>query len=82
MPSAVAIDRFGLDEETYLTFAVSYGFDVREWPGYITLHEVRELTMTTWLMQNVGESDKTAKEFELRVTYLREKDFRRAWNFF
>jgi hypothetical protein len=38
--------------------------------------------MTTWIMQNIGESPATAAEFALRVTSLRERDFRRAWNFF
>jgi hypothetical protein len=82
MPTAVAVDRFGLAEETYLAFAESYGFDVRAWPGYLALREVRELTMTTWLMQNVGENDRTAQEFDLRVSCLRERDFSRGWNFF
>lgn len=82
MPTAIAVDRFGLPEDTYVAFAAAYGFDVRTWPGYLVLREVRELTMTTWLMQNIGENDATAKEFDLRVGCLRERDFVRGWNFF
>lgn len=38
--------------------------------------------MTTWIMQNVGESPAVAAEFALRVGSLRERDFTRAWHFF
>jgi Ser/Thr protein kinase RdoA (MazF antagonist) len=82
MPTAIAVDRYGLPEERYLEFAATYGFDVREWPGYPVLREIRTLTMTTWIMQNIGESAAAAEEFALRVDSLRERDFERAWNFF
>lgn len=38
--------------------------------------------MTTWIMQNIGESLATADEFALRVGSLRDRDFERACNFF
>jgi len=82
MPTAIAVDRYGLPEQRYQEFARAYGFDVRQWPGYPVLREVRTLTMTTWIMQNIGESEAAAKEFALRVDSLRERDFERAWNFF
>ena len=82
MPTAIAVDRYGLPEERYREFAAVYGFDVRGWAGYPVLREIRTLTMTTWIMQNVGESEAAAAEFALRVDSLRERDFERAWNFF
>lgn len=82
LPTAIAVDRYGLPEEQYREFADAYGFDVRTWAGYPVLREVRELTMTTWIMQNVGESRAVAAEFALRVASLRERDCKRAWNFF
>jgi aminoglycoside phosphotransferase (APT) family kinase protein len=82
LPSAIAVDRYGLPEKEYREFAGAYGFDVRTWTGYPVLREVRELTMTTWIMQNVGESRAIADEFALRVACLRERDSKRAWNFF
>jgi Ser/Thr protein kinase RdoA (MazF antagonist) len=82
LPTAIATKRYGLHEERYRQFADAYGFDVRGWAGYPVLREVRELTMTTWIMQNVGGSPAAAAEFELRVSSLRERDFERAWNFF
>jgi Ser/Thr protein kinase RdoA (MazF antagonist) len=82
MPTAVAAERYGLPEERYEQFAAAYGFDVRDWAGYPVLREVRQLTMTTWIMQNAGESAAVAAEFSLRVNSLRERDFARAWNTF
>ena len=82
LPTAIAVERYGLAEGSYLQFATTYGFDVRKWPGYPILREIRELTMTTWIMQNIGESQAAAAEFALRVASLRERDFERAWNFF
>ncbi len=80
MPTAIARARFGLAEREYQEFAITYGFDVRDWPGYPVLREIREMTMTTWLMQNVGESKAAAAEFAVRVGSLREGDTSRAWN--
>jgi Ser/Thr protein kinase RdoA (MazF antagonist) len=82
LPTAIAVDRYRLPEETYQEFADTYGFDVRRWDGYPVLREVRELTMTTWIMQNIGESEGVAAEFALRVSSLRERDSKHAWNFF
>jgi Ser/Thr protein kinase RdoA (MazF antagonist) len=82
LPQAVAVDRYGLSEAQYREFADTYGFDVRAWDGYPVLREVRELGMTTWIMQNVGESPAAAAEFALRVASLRERDTHRVWNFF
>lgn len=82
LPTAVAVDRFGLPEEQYQDFTAIYGFDVREWSGYRTLREVRELGMTTWLMQNVNEDPAIAAEFKVRLSSLQESDFGRRWSFF
>jgi Ser/Thr protein kinase RdoA (MazF antagonist) len=82
LPTVIAVDRYSLPEEEYRDFADTYGFDVRTWTGYPVLREVRELTMTTWIMQNVGESRAITDEFALRVACLRERDSNRAWNFF
>jgi hypothetical protein len=82
MPTAIAVERYGLPEDRYREFAAAYGFDVRGWAGYPVLRDIRQLTMTTWIMQNVGESPAAAEEFARRVGSLRERDFARAWNFF
>ncbi len=80
LPTSIARERFGLPEERYREFADAYGFDVRAWHGYPVLREIRELTMTTWIMQNIGEDPAIAAEFALRVACLRERDFESAWH--
>lgn len=82
LPTAIAVERYGLADDRYLEFAATYGFDVRRWPGYPVLRQIRELTMTTWIMQNIGESSEVADEFALRVGSLRDQDLGRPWNFF
>jgi Ser/Thr protein kinase RdoA (MazF antagonist) len=82
LPTSIAVPRYGLPEERYEEFAAAYGFDVRSWPGYPVLREIRELTMTTWIMQNVRQSPDVAAEFALRVASLRERDRERTWHFF
>jgi Ser/Thr protein kinase RdoA (MazF antagonist) len=82
LPSAIGVERYGRPEQQYQEFARTYGFDVRSWAGYPMLREVRELTMTTWIMQNIGESPAVAAEFAVRVASLRERDSGRAWTYF
>ena len=82
LPTSIAVQRYGLSEERYQEFAAAYGFDVRTWDGYPVLREIREVTMTTWIMQNVLESKAIADEFALRVACLRERDSERSWHFF
>ena len=42
------------------------------------LRAARELGMTTWLAQNIGESREIADEVGLRVASLREGDLERG----
>lgn len=58
--------------DEYAAFTAAYGFDVRGWEaGYPTLRSVHEIKMTTWLMQNVDESDEIAQEYQARLRTLR-----------
>ncbi len=82
LPTSIAVQRYGLPEQRYQEFAASYGFDVRTWDGYPVLREIREVTMTTWIMQNVLESKPIADEFALCVACLRERDSERPWHSF
>ncbi|TKA00195.1 aminoglycoside phosphotransferase family protein [Actinacidiphila oryziradicis] len=79
IPTATAVDRFGLPRTEYAEFCRIYGRDVTDWDGYETLRTVRELGMTTWLMQN-AQSGKPAVEFALRMQSLREEDLGRRWH--
>lgn len=56
----------------YQQFSESYGFDITTWTdGFDTLRSVHELKMTTWLMQNVAESQDVADEYQVRMRTLR-----------
>jgi hypothetical protein len=39
----------------YEAFARVYGCDVRQWPGYPVLREVREFLMVTWIVSKAAE---------------------------
>jgi hypothetical protein len=55
----------------YKDFVDSYGFDITDWSGFGVMRRARELTMTTWLMQNVNESPEIRAEFEKRLGTLK-----------
>jgi aminoglycoside phosphotransferase (APT) family kinase protein len=64
----------------YASFCQAYGFDVTAWKGFPVLRAINELKMTTWLMQNVGESEQIADEFRLRLASLHDDDAPRNWH--
>lgn len=63
----------------YQAFCEAYGADVREWHGFRVLRDINLFKMTTWLMQNVGESDLHAEEFERRLATLRRSAITSEW---
>lgn len=65
--------------DQYAAFSTAYGRDLTQWPGFLTLCAVQEFKMTTWLMQNIGESDETAAEYARRIASLRDDDAPRNW---
>ncbi|MBQ1091063.1 phosphotransferase enzyme family protein [Streptomyces sp. B93] len=66
-------------DEQYADFVRAYGRDLRDWHGYDTLRRLQEFGMTTWLMQNVRESEETAAEYQRRIAGLRNDDAPRDW---
>nr|WP_055509970.1 aminoglycoside phosphotransferase family protein [Nonomuraea pusilla] len=50
----------GVGDDEYAQAVDAYGFDVTDWEGFHTLRQVREITMTTWLMQNVDHNPTSA----------------------
>jgi aminoglycoside phosphotransferase (APT) family kinase protein len=70
--TAIFYDRFGWHTQSeYREFVAAYGYDIINWPGYQVLRDTRELSMVSWLMQNVASDDKAATEFAKRVHALR-----------
>jgi Ser/Thr protein kinase RdoA (MazF antagonist) len=58
--------------DEYAKFSDAYGYDVTDWTdGFDILRAVHELKMTTWLMQNVAESEEIADEYQVRMRTLR-----------
>jgi len=70
-----------LDDAQYATFTDAYGYDVLDWPGFPVFRAIRELTMTTWLMQLVDDPQ-AGDEFHRRVDDIRSQRFPRHWKAF
>ncbi|MGI3202566.1 aminoglycoside phosphotransferase family protein [Streptomyces sp. GLT-R25] len=66
-------------DQQYADFVGAYGRDLSEWPGFETLCAVQEFKMTTWLMQNVSESEDVAEEVGRRIMSLRDDAAPRHW---
>ncbi|WP_432179650.1 aminoglycoside phosphotransferase family protein [Streptomyces sp. NBC_00063] len=66
-------------DEQYADFVRAYRRDLYEWHGYETLRGLQEFGMTTWLMQNVQEDERTAAEYRRRIAGLRNDDGPRDW---
>jgi len=79
LPTAIAVSRFALPRPDYDAFCRSYGQDVTTSEGYEELRTVRELGMTTWLMQN-AQAGAAAEEFAVRMESLRKEDRERRWH--
>ena len=70
--TAMYYDSFGWHtREEYEDFARVYGYDIRQWPGYPVLREVREFLMVTWVIQKAAAAKKAAAEAAKRITALR-----------
>ncbi|MEV7381411.1 phosphotransferase enzyme family protein [Streptomyces lydicus] len=79
LPTAIAVDRFALSRLEYDAFCRNYGHDITTSESYEELRTVRELGMTTWLMQN-AQSGPAAEEFVVRMESLRKGDRERRWH--
>lgn len=73
-----SIAEFWSDEQ-YANFVESYGFDITEWCDFHILQRVQAIKMTTWIMQNLDESQAVRDEYDVRMKYIRGKENLRAW---
>ncbi len=78
---AMRYQPFGwISEEDYRAcVAACGGFDVTRWSGYRVLTRIRELSMTTWLLQKAGQSPQHGAELRRRMADLRDDDAPRHW---
>jgi Ser/Thr protein kinase RdoA (MazF antagonist) len=68
-----------ISDAEYAEFVKAYGFDVSRWEGFPILRGIRELTMTTWLMQLVASDSRVEEEFSQRMSDLVTGDMPRRW---
>ncbi len=66
-------------DAAYASFCDTYGFDITQWDGFPVIRAINELKMTTWLMQNVAESEQIATEFRTRLASLHDDRAPRNW---
>ncbi len=62
--------RFGRPEPEYRNFCERYGTDIREWPGYAVLRDLRELRMITSNARKSAARTWEAKEVHRRIARL------------
>jgi len=79
VPMAIAHRRFGLPETEWDAFVDAYGFDIQAWPGFEVLTAMREVMVTSWLMQLVDDRPGALAEIETRIDSIREGDRARRW---
>lgn len=67
------------NEASYSDFVAAYGgFDVENWSGYTVLRSIKELNMTSWLLQLSADAP-AADEFASRVSDIRSGAYPRSW---
>ncbi|MGH3915671.1 MAG: phosphotransferase family protein [Pseudonocardiaceae bacterium] len=66
----------------YADYVATYGFDPLNWPGFPVFRAIRELNMTAWLMEKLGESPEVTAEVRRRVADLRDDQSPRRWRIF
>lgn len=78
-----AYDGFGwMNGIEYARCAELYGWDSTRWSGFVVVRAVRELNMTSWLMQRCGESREIDDEVRKRIADLRAGHTIRRWGRF
>lgn len=82
VPVAVARRRLGLPQDEWDGFVEAYRFDIEAWPGFDVLAGMRELMMTGWLMQLVGDRSEVLPELRTRIESIDEGDHDRQWHAF
>jgi hypothetical protein len=64
--------RFRHSEETYQEFCRNYGRDVRQWDGYETMRDIREIRMIATNARKSAPGSRGADEVRRRVAQLRQ----------
>jgi aminoglycoside phosphotransferase (APT) family kinase protein len=73
--------RFGLPEHQRDAFIAAYGHDIRSWPGYPVLRDIRELSTTSALLRDAPANAAAKRELQVRLCSFRSGNNQR-WTAF
>jgi Ser/Thr protein kinase RdoA (MazF antagonist) len=73
VPALVTRRRFTMSDADYRSFVDGYGYDVGGTPDAPTFIALREMGMTTWLLQQYGADDRIDAEIEHRIATIIDK---------
>jgi aminoglycoside phosphotransferase len=73
--------RFGLPDNERDAFIAAYGHDIRTWPGYPVLLQIRALSTTSALLRDAHRDPTARDQLQVRLTSLRTGDTRQ-WTTF
>ncbi len=72
--------RFFPDPQEYQQFVNAYGLDIRDWSGYATFRDLRELRMITTNARKSAPGSPSAAEVHSRIAQLRQGEADLLWN--
>ena len=72
--------RFGLSATDVDDFAAAYGYDLRVWPGYETLMDIRDTYAIGIHIRNAPGDPFSRQELARRLASLREGSARKRWH--
>jgi len=71
-----------VSDADYAAYTDAYGFDPLDWDGFPVIRAIRELNMTTWLAQQLGQSTEVDAEIRTRIADLHNGQLPRQWHVF
>jgi hypothetical protein len=63
-------------------FSRTYGWDIRTWPGYTTLRDIRDLQTLSAPLRMAVDRSEVADELHHRIRGLRARDYGQQWSSF
>jgi len=74
--------RYGRSQADLDDFSQAYGWDIRTWPGYTTLRDIRDLQTLSAPLRLAVDRPQVADELHHRIRGLRAKDYEQQWRSF
>lgn len=78
-PVAVGTVRFNRPAAHQRDFLDTYGFDVRDWEGFVVLHGIRDLKLIAGVFPRAGSPPVVRAEFDRRMASLRANRRSERW---